>query len=85
MCPELSHNGNNTLIACNAIPIKMFCFPSPFISSMRVGHLGQKKKKKERKKVRKKEKIRNNRKERKSAYYWSLSSRRTLLSTDSAY
>ena len=85
MCPELSHNGNNTLIACNAIPIKMFCFPSPFISSMRVGHLGQKKKKKERKKERKKEKIRNNRKERKSAYYWSLSSRRTLLSTDSAY
>ena len=83
MCPELSHNGNNTLIACNAIPIKMFCFPSPFISSMRVGHLGQKKKK--RKKERKKEKIRNNRKERKSAYYWSLSSRRTLLSTDSAY
>ena len=55
MCPELSHNGNNTLIACNAIPIKMFCFPSPFISSMRVGHLGQKKKrKKERKKERKK-------------------------------
>ena len=31
----------------------MFCFPSPFISSMRVGHLGQKKKKK--KKERKKE------------------------------
>ena len=59
----------------------MFCFPSPFISLMRVGHLGQKKKKKERKK----EKIRNNRKERKSAYYWSLRSRRTLLSTDSAY
>ena len=61
----------------------MFCFPSPFISLMRVGHLGQKKKK--RKKERKKEKIRNNRKERKSAYYWSLRSRRTLLSTDSAY
>lgn len=37
------------------------------------------------KKERKKEKIRNNRKERKSAYYWSLRSRRTLLSTDSAY
>ena len=32
----------------------MFCFPSPFISLMRVGHLGQKKKKK-RKKERKKE------------------------------
>ena len=67
----------------------MFCFPSPFISLMRVGHLGQKKKKKKKKKnkkiKRKKEKIRNNRKERKSAYYWSLSSRRTLLSTDSAY
>ena len=31
----------------------MFCFPSPFISLMRVGHLGQKKKKK--KKERKKE------------------------------
>ena len=61
----------------------MFCFPSPFISLMRVG-LGSKKKKK-RKKERKKEKIRNNRKERKSAYYWSLRSRRTLLSTDSAY
>ena len=30
----------------------MFCFPSPFISLMRVGHLGQKKKK-ERKKERK--------------------------------
>ena len=62
----------------------MFCFPSPFISLTRVGHLGQKKKKKK-KKERKKEKIRNNRKERKSAYYWSLRSRRTLLSTDSAY
>ena len=33
----------------------MFCFPSPFISLMRVGHLGQKKKKKKRKKERKKE------------------------------
>ena len=32
----------------------MFCFPSPFISLMRVGHLGQKKKKKK-KKERKKE------------------------------
>ena len=34
----------------------MFCFPSPFISLMRVGHLGQKKKKKkkERNKERKK-------------------------------
>ena len=64
----------------------MFCFPSPFISLMRVGHLGQKKKKKKkRKKERKKENIRNNRKERKSTYYWSLRSRRTLLSTDSAY
>ena len=68
----------------------MFCFPSPFISLMRVGHSGQKKKKKkkkkkEREKERKKEKIRNNRKERKSTYCWSLRSRRTLLSTDSAY
>ena len=34
----------------------MFCFPSPFISLMRVGHLGQKKKKKERKKERRKDK-----------------------------
>ena len=34
----------------------MFCFPSPFISLMRVGHSGQKKKKKkERKNERKKE------------------------------
>ena len=33
----------------------MFCFPSPFISLMRVGHLGQKKKKKKKKKERKKE------------------------------
>ena len=64
----------------------MFCFPSPFISLMRVGLVTWlKKKKKKRKKERKKEKIRNNRKERKSAYYWSLRSRRTLLSTDSAY
>ena len=65
----------------------MFCFPSPFISLMRVGHLGQKKKKKKKKERKKerKEKIRNNRKERKSTYYWSLCSRRTLLSTDSAY
>ena len=34
----------------------MFCFPSPFISLMRVGHSGQKKKKKKkRKKERNKE------------------------------
>ena len=64
----------------------MFCFPLPFISLMRVGHLGQKKKKKKKKKKeRKKEKKKNNKKKRKSAYYWSLRSRRTLLSTDSAY
>ena len=86
MCPELSHNGNNTLIACNAIPIKCFVFHHLLFHQFGlVTWVKKKKKKKERKKERKKEKIRNNRKERKSAYYWSLSSRRTLLSTDSAY
>ena len=42
----------------------MFCFPSPFISLMRVGHLGQKKKKKKKKK-RNKEKKKERNKERK--------------------
>ena len=41
----------------------MFCFPSPFISLMRVGHLGQKKKKKKKKRKKERKKERKDKKQ----------------------